>query len=118
VTIVAMGTLVSRALEAADILAGEGISARVINVSSLAPIDKECLRRAARETRGIVTAEEGVPTGGLGVAVAEILAQSHPARMRILGVGTFAPTGNTAFLLDYFGLNAAGIAGAARELVA
>ena len=118
VTIVATGTLVSRALEAADMLSREGISARVLNLSSLAPIDRESLIRAARETRGIVTAEEGVTTGGLGGAVAEILAQSHPAPMRILGVGAFAPTGNTAFLLDHFGLNAAGIAKAARELAA
>jgi transketolase len=118
VTIVATGTLVSRALEAADTLSREGISARVLNLSSLAPIDRESLIRAARETRGIVTAEEGVATGGLGGAVAEILAQSHPTTMRILGVDAFAPTGDTAFLLDHFGLNAAGIAKAARELAA
>jgi transketolase len=118
VTIVATGTLVSRALEAADMLAGEGISARVLNLSSLAPIDRESLVRAARETRGIVTAEEGVKAGGLGGAVAEILAEAHPAPMRILGVDAFAPTGDTAFLLDHFGLNAAAIAHAARELAA
>ena len=118
VTLVATGTLVSRALQAAEDLAAEGISARVINVSSLAPIDAACLIKAARETRGIVTAEEGVPQGGLGGAVAEILATAHPARMRILGVNAFAPTGDAAFLLDHFGLNAAGIAKAARELAA
>ncbi|MBO0903001.1 transketolase family protein [Jiella sp. MQZ13P-4] len=118
VTLVATGTLVSRALRAAEELAAEGISARVINVSSLAPLDRACLIRAARETRGIVTAEEGVPQGGLGGAVAEVLAEAHPARMRILGVDAFAPTGDAAFLLDHFGLNAAGIARAARELAA
>ncbi|WGF89735.1 transketolase family protein [Marinivivus vitaminiproducens] len=118
VTIVATGTLVSRALEAADRLAEDGISARVLNVSSLAPIDAEALVRAARETRGIVTAEEGVPHGGLGGAVAEIVAQAHPTRMKILGVTAFAPTGDTAFLLDHFGLNAAGIEAAARQLAA
>ncbi|KQT85106.1 transketolase C-terminal domain-containing protein [Aurantimonas sp. Leaf443] len=118
VTIVATGTLVSRAVEAARNLKASGISARVLNVSSLAPIDAQALIRAARETRGIVTAEEGVPQGGLGGAVAEIVAQSHPVRMRILGVSTFAPTGDASFLLDHFGLNAAGIEAAARELAA
>lgn len=117
VTIVATGTLVSRAIQAAEALETEGISARVINVSSLAPFDKATVIRAARETRGIVTAEEGVPSGGLGGAIAEILAQNHPAKMRILGVDAFAPTGDTAFLLDHFGLNANGIAKAARELM-
>lgn len=116
VTIVATGVLVSRALEAADKLAADGISARVLNVSSLAPIDAETILKAARETRGIVTAEEGVSSGGLGGAVAEIVSQSHPARMKILGVTAFAPTGDAAFLLDHFGLNADGIADAARQL--
>lgn len=118
VAIVATGTLVSRAVEAADNLARAGIRARVLNISSLHPIDTEALVRAARETRGIVTAEEGGTHGGLGGAVAEIVSQRHPARLRILGVTTFAPTGDAAFLLDHFGLNAAGIEAAARELLA
>lgn len=118
VTIVATGVLVSRAVEAADNLAKAGIRARVLNVSSLAPIDAEALVKAARETRGIVTAEEGGTHGGLGGAVAEIVSQRHPARLRILGVDTFAPTGDAGFLLDHFGLNAAGIEAAAREIVA
>lgn len=116
VTIVATGVLVSRAVEAAEALAADGISARVLNVSSLAPIDAETILRAARETRGIVTAEEGVPAGGLGGAVAEIVSQNHPVRMKILGVTSFAPTGDATFLLDHFGLNADGIAKAARQL--
>ena len=118
VTIVATGTLVSRALEAAGNLEAAGISARVLNVSSIAPIDAEALIRAAKETRGIVTAEEAVSHGGLGGAVAEIVGQAHPTKLRILGVSAFAPTGDTAFLLEHFGLTAAGIEAAARELVA
>lgn len=118
VTIVATGVLVSRALEAADALVADGISTRVLNISSLAPIDAEALIRAAKETRGIVTAEEGGTHGGLGGAVAEIVGQNHPVKLRILGVTSFAPTGDAAYLLGHFGLDAAGIEAAARDLVA
>jgi transketolase len=73
---------------------------------------------AARTTRGIVTAEEALASGGLGGAVAEILAVHHPAPMRILGVpGVFAPTGSAEFLLEHFGLTAQGIHDAALELL-
>jgi transketolase len=117
VTLIATGTMVSRALEAADKLAAEGIQARVLNASTIKPLDEEVVLKAARETRGIVTAEEAVTEGGLGAAIAELTAQHHPIRMRILGVTTFAPTGGTAFLLDHFGLNATGLADAARKLL-
>jgi len=117
ITLIATGTMVSRALDAAGILAEAGISARVLNVATIAPLDRDAVLAAARETRGIVTAEEGIVHGGFGSAVAELLAQTHPARMRILGVPHFAPTGNAAFLLDHFGLNAAGIVAAAHELL-
>lgn len=118
VTLAATGTMVSRALDAAERLAGEGIDARVLNVATIKPLDAPTLLRAAAETRGVVTAEEAVAGGGLGGAVAELLAVQRPTRMRILGVTGFAPTGSPAFLLDHFGLNAEGIAAAARELAA
>ncbi|WP_428374710.1 transketolase family protein [Lichenicoccus sp.] len=118
VTLIATGVLVSRALEAAERLAASGISARVLNMATIAPLDDEAVLAAARETRGIVTAEEAIATGGLGAAVAELVVQQHPVRMRILGVPHFAPTGSAGFLLDHFGLNAAGIADAARGLLA
>ncbi|WP_225768977.1 transketolase family protein [Inquilinus sp. Marseille-Q2685] len=118
VTLVATGTMVSRALEAAELLAGEGVEARVLNVATLKPLDPEPLLRAAAETGRIVTVEEAVVQGGLGGAVAEVVSQARPVPMRILGVTGFAPTGSAAFLLDHFGLNPAGIAAAARELVA
>ena len=118
VTLIANGLLVSRALAAAQALAARGIEARVLNMSSVKPLDREAILDAARATRGIVTAEEALAAGGLGGAVAEVLAQEHPAPMRILGVpDTFAPTGTAEFLLDYFGLNAEGIERAALELV-
>jgi transketolase len=117
VALVATGTMVSRALAAAEILDGQGISARVLNVARIKPLEEEPLLRAAAETGRIVTAEEAVVQGGLGGAVAELVAQRSPARMRILGVTGFAPTGDTAFLLEHFGLTADGIAAAARELM-
>jgi len=116
VTIVAAGTMVSRALEAATRLRDEGIAARVLNISTIKPLDETAILAAARETRGIVTAEEATVHGGLGSAVAEVVVQHHPIAMRILGVPIFAPTGSTEFLLEHFGLTAAGIAAAAREL--
>lgn len=117
VTLVAIGTLVSRALEAAELLAAQGVDARVINAASVKPLDEATILAAAKETRGIVTAEEANVHGGLGSAVAELLAERHPTRMRLMGVPGFAPTGTTGFLLDHFGLNAAGIVARALELV-
>lgn len=118
VTIIAIGTMVSRAMWAADILAEDGISARVLNMAFVEPLDRESVLAAARETAGIVTAEEATTSGGLGAAVASHVAETNPCRMRILGIpGQFAPTGDAAFLLDHFGLNADGIARAAREVI-
>lgn len=118
VTLIATGVLVSRALDAADLLARQGISARVLNMMTIAPLDDEAVLAAARDTRGIVTAEEGIVTGGLGAAVAQTVVSHHPTRMRMLGVPHFAPTGSAAFLLDHFGLNADGLVKAALELMA
>lgn len=118
VTLIASGLLVSRALAAADALASRGISALVLNMSTLKPLDREAIVDAARTTRGIVTAEEALAAGGLGGAVAEVLALEHPAPMRILGVpDTFAPTGTAEFLLEHFGLTPAGIERAALDLL-
>ncbi len=117
VTLIGIGTMVSGALGAAELLAVEGIQARVLNMATLKPVDEEAIVAAARETGRIVTAEEGIIYGGLGSAVAEVAAQRYPVPMRILGIPGFAPTGSTSFLLEHFGLTGAGIAAAARELV-
>ena len=118
VTLIANGVVVSRALDAADALAKQGVQARVLNMSTVKPIDREAIVKAARETKGIVTAEEALTAGGLGGAVAEVLALEHPARMRMLGLpDTFAPTGTAEFLLDHFGISAEGMTKAALELV-
>lgn len=118
ITLIANGVLVSRALEAAERLAAKGISARVLNMSSVKPLDREAVEDAASSTRAIVTVEEHSVYGGLGGAVAEVVAQTHPVKMRILGFpGVFAPTGCAEWLLDHFRLNAEGICGAAAELL-
>lgn len=118
ITIITNGVLVSRALSAAKQLAERGISARVLNMSSIKPIDSDAIVKAARETRGIITAEEALQAGGLGGVVAEITALHHPCRMRMLGLpDVFAPTGSAEFLLDHFQLNADGIIHAACNLL-
>ena len=117
VTLIAVGTMVSRSLEAAALLAAQGIEARVINASSVSPLDAATILAAARDTGHLVTVEEATVHGGLGAAVAELVSQAHPVPMRIMGVPGFAPTGTTAFLLEHFGLTADGIAARAAELV-
>jgi transketolase len=118
VTLVAAGVMVSRALAAADRLAARGVSARVLNMATIRPLDREALIAAARQTGGIVTVEEHTIYGGLGSAVAEVVATTVPAPMRILGIpGTFAPTGSAQWLLEHFGLTPAGICEAALDLV-
>ena len=117
VTVIANGVLVHRALEAADLLAREGISTAVVNIATVRPIDREAIVRAA-ERGPIVTVEEHTVFGGLGSAVAEVVVETRPVRMKMLGVpGVFAPTGSAEFLLEHFGLTAQGIAAAARTLV-
>jgi len=116
IAIIANGTLVHHALDAAQVLAGEGVAARVINMATVSPIDKAALAAAAA-TGAIVTAEEGLSWGGLGGAVAEYCAQHNPVRMRMIGFPGFAPTGSAKWLMEHYGLSAAGIASAARELL-
>jgi transketolase len=118
VTLISNGTVLWRALVAAEHLAAEGVSARVVSMPTVKPLDVDAVVAAAAETRGIVTAEEATTAGGLGGAVAETVAQRHPARMRILGIPEFAPTGSAGFLLDRYGMSPEGIAHAARTLLA
>ena len=97
----------------------EGITARVLSMPTVKPLDVDAVVAAARETGGIVTAEEHARAGGLGGAVAEIVVQHHPAPMRMLGVpGVFAPTGFGMWLFDHFGLTAEGIRAAALDILA
>jgi transketolase len=114
--IIANGVAVARALDAAEQLAAAGINTRVVNMASIAPLDIEAILAAA-ETGAIVTVEEHSVRGGLGGAVAEVVATTRPCRMRILGFPGFLPTGSAEFLLERFGLTASGIAEAVRGVV-
>jgi transketolase len=116
-TLIASGTMVCRALEAAVLLEQDGIRAAVVNMSTIRPLDVESVRQAA--ARGpIVTIEEHTVVGGLGGAVAECVVQSRPVRMRLLGFpGEFAPTGSPEFLMEHFGLTPSGIRRAAMALL-
>ncbi len=118
VSLIACGIMVGKALEAANLLANEGVSARVIDMATIKPIDREAVLSAARETGAIVTAEEHQTHGGLGTAVARVLAEELPTPMAFVGVDRYGTSGKWDELLDYFGLNAAALAAAARQVVA
>ncbi|WP_448664068.1 transketolase family protein [Sphingomonas sp. CJ20] len=117
IAIIACGTLVHRALDAAALLAAEGISARVVNMATVSPIDRAAIVAAAG-TGAIVTAEEHVVRGGLGAAVAEVVVEELPVPMRILGFPGFLQTGSAEWLFEQHGLTRDGIAAAARALIA
>lgn len=118
VTVIACGALVEMALRASDALRREGIGVRVLNMHTIKPLDRDAILAAAAETRGIVTAEEHHLTGGLGGAVAELLAVEHPTRMRMVGMpDTFAVVGPTVPLRAKYGMSAEAIADACRGLL-
>jgi transketolase len=117
-TIIAIGTMVAPALQAAALLAADAVQCTVLNMASLNPLDLEAIAEAAEVTGAILTVEEHSVRGGLGSAVAEAIVQSRPAPMRMLGVpGVFAPTGSHEWLCEHFGLTPAGIRRAALELL-
>jgi transketolase len=119
VTIIALRDLVAYALVAAERLAAEGLSVRVIDCHTLKPLDEEAVLTAARETGAIVTAENNVIFGGLGSAVAEVLVENYLIPMKRIGVrDTFAESGPYLALLDKYGLSAPYIVKAVREVVA
>jgi len=119
VTIVACGVEVARALEAAIRLADEGISARVVNMATIKPIDSELLARCAEETGAVVTAEDHNIYGGLGGAVAESLAATRPCPIEFVGLNdTFGASGEPEELAEYFRISAPFIAQAARRVIA
>lgn len=119
VTIVATGLMVAEALEAYEILKAEGINARIINIATIKPLDKEIIIKAAKETGAIVTAEEHSVIGGLGSAVADVVCEEYPVPVLKLGVNdTFGKSGPAAELLDKFGLRGVNIAEMAKKAIA
>jgi transketolase len=118
VTIVAAGDMVFQALEAASLLAQEGIEARVLNMASLRPLDEEAIVAAAQETGAILVAEDHSVHGGLGSLVAQVVARTCPVPMAFVGMTTFGTSGRWDQLLEHFGLAPPRIAAEARELVA
>ena len=118
VTIIATGLMVYFALKAAEELEKQNISARVINMHTIKPIDKEAIIKAAKETKAILTAEEHQIYGGLGSSVAEVLSQYYPVKMKILGMNDeFGQSGKGMELMSYYGLDDKGIVKAVKELV-
>ncbi|MDP1808393.1 MAG: transketolase C-terminal domain-containing protein [Actinomycetota bacterium] len=118
VTILAIGIMVGEALKAADRLAEEGISAEVINVITVKPLDEETILASVRKTGRAITAEEHSIIGGLGGAISELLGEKHPAPVKRIGIGDmFGLSGSADELLRHFKLTAGDIAEAARELL-
>lgn len=118
VTIVATGLMVPEALKAKELLSADGIDARVINIHTIKPIDREIIAKAARETGVIVTAEEHNIIGGLGSAVCEVTAEECPVPVVRVGVeDVFGKSGEAKTLLKYFGLTAENIAEKTKKAV-
>ena len=119
ITIVGSGFTVPMALEARGLLAQKGISARVINIHTIKPIDRDILVKAAKETGAVLTVEEHSVIGGLGSAVCEVLAEECPVPvMRIGTQDTFGKSGTVPALLEEYGLTPENVAEKARELLA
>lgn len=119
VTIIATGIMVGMARQARELLAAEGISARVIDMHTIKPLDAELVLKAAHETGAIVTSEEASVLGGLGGAVAELVAANCPVPVLRHGVNdTFGRSGTAAAVLEYYGLTPEGIAEQCRKAVA
>ncbi len=119
VTIIACGIMSGKAVAAAKLLQEEGISARVLNMSSIKPIDEDAILKAAEETGAILTAEEHSVIGGLGSAVAEVVVKGNPVPMAMLGLNdTFGESGKSEDLLEKYGLTAEHIRDMAKELMA
>ena len=118
VTIVATGILVGEAIKAGELLAADGIDARIINIHTIKPIDKELMLKASRETGRILTCEEHSVIGGLGAAVMEAIAEEAPCKVSRLGVNDqYGHSGPGAKLLEEYGFTAENIAARAKEML-
>ncbi|MBQ2004567.1 MAG: transketolase family protein [Peptococcaceae bacterium] len=119
VTLIGTGIMVSKAMEAAELLAAEGISAAVVNISTIKPLDAELIIAQAQKTGAVVTCEEHTICGGLGSAVAEVLVENCPVPMARVGVeDKFGESGLPDELLEKYGLSASNIAAKAKAVIA
>jgi transketolase len=119
VTVVATGLMVAEAIRAAEALEAEGVSVRVIDVHTIKPLDIETIAKAARETKALVVAEEHLVDSGLGVRVAQAVAQTAPAPMEFVGVeNTYAESGSPDELLQKYGLVASNVVAAVKKVLA
>ena len=116
ITLIATGLMVAECIRAAETLEAEGISARVIDMHTIKPLDRDAIARAAKETGALVVAEEHLLDAGLGVRVAQVVAETHPAVMEFVGVNnTYAESATPDQLLDKYGLRAVNVVAAARR---
>lgn len=116
-TIIATGLMVQEAMKAAEMLKADGIDARVINIHTIKPIDKDIIIKASRETGAIVTAEEHYIMGGLGSAVSEVVCENAPCPVKIIGTDRYGKSGKPVELFKEYGLTAENIADKVREIV-
>ncbi|MBR5809397.1 MAG: transketolase family protein [Clostridia bacterium] len=117
VTIVATGLMVEYALKASEMLKEEGISARVVNIHTIKPIDEKILIKASKETGAIVTCEEHSIYGGLGSAVCEVVSTNAPCPVKFIGTDSFGRSGKPAQLFEAYGLTAENICKKAKEAI-
>lgn len=118
VTLIATGLLVAESIRAAEALDEEGISARVLDMHTVRPLDREAIAKAARETGAIVVAEEHLVDAGLGVRVAQVVGETHPVPMEFVGIqNTYAESGSPEQVLDKYGLLARDVAAAAHRVL-
>lgn len=118
VTLVATGTMLDVAYKAADLLAAEGISAEILNIATLKPLDTDLIIESAKKTGRVVVMEEGIIVGGLGSAVAAALSLVHPVPMRYVGVeDTFGQSGDAADLMVYYGLTPEATVAKVKEIL-
>jgi transketolase len=119
VTLIATGLLVAEAIRAQEALENEGVSARVIDIHTIKPLDRDAIAHAASETGAIVVAEEHLVDGGLGVRVAQVVAETHPCIMEFVGIqNTYAESGGPEELLDKYGLISRDIVAAVHRALA
>jgi transketolase len=118
VTLMSHGLMVAEAIKAAEALEAEGVSARVVDMHTIRPLDRDAIAKAASETKAIVVAEEHLIDGGLGVRVAQVVSETSPCAMEFVGLTDYAESGSPEEVLNKFGMNAASIIAAAKKVLA